>query len=204
MKTYFKYGSILACFIIAFFLFRGCGKGGGEKIVYRDTVSVRVDTFYKEINADSDYILYPYKIVEHDTLTNTDTLWGMTYKDVDTAAILHEFFNEKYYYDSMDVMYGKVYVRDTVSQNKIQGRGVSTRLNIPTITKTITLTAPRRATLFLGTDINGNKEFPLYSIGVNAGLMFNNQKYWGVQYSLTRDGAGLYGLRFMLPIRTKK
>lgn len=188
---------------MAFFLFRGCGRGKTkDHYIIKETVNI--DTVYKEVNADSDYIIFPYKIVKHDTLTNTDTLWGMTYKDVDTAQILHEFFNEKYYYDSIDVMYGKVYVKDTVSQNKIQGRGISTRISIPEITKTITLIKLPRTTLYLGTEVNGNKEYPIYSVGINGGLVLKSGKYWGVQYSLTKEGLGLYGLRFMIPIKTRK
>ena len=204
-KTYFKYGSILVCFIIAFFMLRRCGSGGLGSRVTTDTL-IQYDTVINTVYADSEYLIMPYEVVKWKTreVFKTDTLETFNYLDVDSAKILAAFFEEKRYYDSVSTDFGKVYIRDTVTQNQIKGRKVITDLKIPVVTKTITLTKPPRTTLYLGTEVNGNKLFPLYSIGVNAGLKFRNEKYWGVQYSLTKDGFGLYGVRFMLPVRLKK
>lgn len=204
-KTYFKYGSIVICFIIAFLMLRRCGSGGAGNGVTIDTV-IQVDTVFKQVYSDSEYIIYPYETVKWKTkeVFKTDTLEIFSYHNVDSLKILEAFFAERRYFDSVSIEFGKVYIRDTVTQNKIVGRRVTTDLKIPVVTKTLTITKPPRTTLYLGTDINGNKEYPLYSIGANVGLMFKNGKYWGVQYALTKDGYPLYGLRFMLPVKTKK
>ncbi len=205
MKTYFKYGVILTCFILLFFMLRRCGNGNAGGKVTVDTLT-QIDTVFKEVASDSEYIIYPYETVRWKTkeVFKTDTLEIFDYRDVDSAKILAAFFSERRYLDSVNVEYGKVYIRDTVTQNQIVGRSVSTRLNIPTITKTVTITKPPRTTLYLGTDLNGNKEALIYSVGVNAGFVFKNGKYWGLGYGLTKDGGDLYNIRFMLPIRLKK
>lgn len=208
MKTYFKYGSILACFVIAFFLFRGCGKGGGGKEIIRIDTVTKIDTFWKEVVDDSEYILHSEVVYRDREKVLHDTLEITEIEKVDSARILKQYLATRFYSDTLrpDGLKGYILIYDTVTQNRIVKRGIKERFSIPEIvtTKTITLTKPPRTTLYIGTDINGNKEYPLYSIGVNGGLLLKSGKYWGVQYSLTKDGLGLYGLRFMLPIRTKK
>lgn len=208
MKTYFKYGSILACAIIAFFLFRGCNNGGEVKqITIVDTVT-KTDTFWKEIVSDSEYILHEEvryrdrETVLHDTLEITEI------QPVDSARILRQYFATRSYTDTLkpEGLRGYILIHDEVSQNRITKRTLKERFSTPetVITKTITTTKPTRTTLYVGTEINGNKEYPLYSIGVNAGFLLKNGKYWGLQYSLTKEGNPLYGVRFMLPIKTRK
>lgn len=205
MKTYFKYGSILSCFIIAFFLFRGCGKVKTVEVLKE---TVKIDTVYKEVNSDSEYILHEtvryedreFLVVLHDTLEVLND------RIFDTAKVLSRFFQSKFYRDTLHLKNAKGYilVEDSVSQNAIQKRFIKERYSIPEITKTVTITKPPRTTLYIGTEVNGNKEYPIYSVGINGGLVLKSGKYWGVQYSLTKDGSNLYGIRFMLPIRTRK
>lgn len=203
--TYFKWSAIVICFIIAFLMLRRCGNGGGGKTPTIDTI-IHVDTIYKEIATDSDYMIFPYETVKWKTkeVYRTDTLEIFNYHDVDSTKILEAFFAERRYKDSINIEYGKVYIYDTVTQNQIVGRRVSTNLSIPTITKTVTLTQPKRTVFYLGVEALASDNYILSATGISAGFKFKNDKYWGLKGMILTDGKPLYGLEVKVPIRFKK
>lgn len=57
-----------------------------------------------------------------------------------------------FYSDSVAVKYGHVIIKDSVWDNRIQKRNVETNLQLPIITKTITLSPPEKNQWFLGID----------------------------------------------------
>jgi hypothetical protein len=108
--------------------------------------------------------------------------------DVDTAAILQDYFAKVYYSDSLQTEYGTVTVEDTITENRIQVRRWATNFKIPTITKTITQSVKPRNQLYagfsglfgqtnIGAEINlsfKNKRDQVYEIGTG---LFGNQPY---------------------------
>jgi hypothetical protein len=105
-------------------------------------------------------------------------------KDVDTAAILQDYFSKVYYLDSLKTQYGFITVEDTISQNRIQARRWHTNFSIPTITKTITQSAKPRNQVYGG--FSGL--FGQQNIGAEINLTLKNKK--DQQYEI---GAGLFG-----------
>lgn len=203
--TYFKYSVILVCFIIVFLLLRRCGNSAGDKPSTIDTV-ISVDTFFVEVKGDTSYVPKPYEVVKWKTkeIVRTDTLETFEFIPIDSTKILEAFYEERRYKDSVSIEYGKITIYDTVTQNMIVGRRVNTDLSIPTITKTVTLTAPKRTTFYVGVEALANQDYILSATGVSAGLKFRNDKYWGLKAMMLTDGKPLYGLEVKIPVRFKK
>lgn len=78
------------------------------------------------------------------------------YHDIDTAAILKDYFASYKYSDTVNLDSVKLIIKDTVSQNKIKSRSVEYELLFPT--KTITITNDRylnRREFYIGPAISG-------------------------------------------------
>lgn len=199
-----KWVIALVIVVLLFIFFRGCGNGS-VKTTVKDTVKVEVVKTVEVIKTDTSYFPVPYKVVQTVTEYKTDTL--ETYEvRIDTLKTVKDYLATRYYRDSIPFKdsAGYAIVKDTVSQNKIIGRGVTSSVNKTTVTNTITLRDDPRTTFYLGMSAAGNKTTPVYSVGASAGLMFKNGKYYGITYELTRDGQPLYGMSIMLPIRLRK
>lgn len=199
--------------ILIMMLLRRCGDGG-VKPIHNDTISVKIDTFYTEAKIDTHYIPKPYKIIvpyEVEVPTDNDSLIlalaikdGLLSSKSDSISVLRDYLTKKYYYDSFKVTYGKIYVADTVFANSIIGKGVSASFNVPTITRTFTVEAKKRTLFYLGGDIYGNLNSPIYGVGAAAGIKFRNDKYYEIKALLSKEGVPIYGFGFRLPIRLNK
>lgn len=110
-----------------------------------ETVVTKVETRIDTVTINS--VEYVPKIVnkivpEYIEVYKTDTVLINT--QVDTAAILTEYFTQNIYIDTLNLdthhgeSVGSITITDTVSQNKIQSRQFTSNILIPT--KTITNT----------------------------------------------------------------
>jgi len=202
-----KWITILIVAILIFLMFRRCGHTD-VKPVKNDTVKIKVDTYIHHYDTVVVKIPVPYKITYHDTL-EVEGEPVLTYLPIDSfppvvRKMLNEYNATKYYKDSLNVKYGKVIVSDTLRWNRITGHSIATTFNIPEVTRTITLNAPRRTIGLLGLEAIGNKSTPFYAVGASFGLMFRNQKYYGIGALLDKNGDLWYKVNVMLPIRLHK
>lgn len=188
-------------------LFRKCGGNGGGK-------SVKVDTFYKkEIVYQTSYI------PKLDTVflpTKQRFLWDTMWAErlvLDTSHIEYgsyvdtcnytEFYSTRVYKDTIRNQYGYVAIKDTISQNQLKGRSAKSDFNIPVITRTITLTQPKRNQLYFGAGMFGSETDLLK--GYEAGMLFKTRKdrILALSYNQTWNGDHFYkaGLYFKLSFR---
>lgn len=196
----FKWGVVLIALVLLFMFWRGC-QNEGTGSVRVDTVSIVRDTTYTVIEYDTVYIPKPYKLVEY----KTDTIETFETINVDTARILKDYLATKYYADSITLQYGKVYVSDTISRNRITGRGVKSKFDVPVITNTITIEREKRKTIaYIGFEGLGNHEDIIYGVGASFGFKLKNDKYYGIKALMSKSGNPLYGVQFMIPIKFKK
>lgn len=196
----FKWGAALIALILLFIFWRGCQNEGAGNVRI-DTVSIIRDTTYVVTIHDTDYIPKPYKITEY----KTDTIETFETITVDTSRILKDYLATRYYYDSITLQYGKVYISDTINRNRIAGRGVKSRFDVPTIKETITLERERRRNVaYLGFEGLGNHEDIIYGVGASIGFKVKNGKYYGVKALMSKSGNPLYGVEFKIPLKFKK
>lgn len=194
----------LCVVLMLILLFRGCGKGDESKpeptIVYK--------TIYKHERLDT---IYTPKLLTRYLRPNApkifekwDTLYIEQVMDVDTAEILRDYNSYLIYKDTVKNKYGYVVINDTVSRNRILSRGVTTELRIPEVTKTITLTQPKRAALFIGGGIFGNQKDLAAGYNVNLALKTRKDKMIEVGYNQFFGGQGYFSLGYKHKISFNK
>jgi hypothetical protein len=167
--------------------FKGCTPDWPWNDNPSDTVSVKVDTVYKEVKEEVPVYIPKWRTrVE----TETDTIEKLV--NVDTAAILKDYYSKYKYTDTVKLTYtdtlgvkkkfGHGIITDVVSQNQIIQRGIVWDYKIPYITKTITLQAPPRRQLYIGAGVAFNKVN--FVDNVSGGLIYKNKKDKIYQVSL--------------------
>lgn len=108
------------------------------------TITVVTDTLYKDTVIKKWYKgdSIPYKVID---------TFKPEQKDIDTAAILAKYFETKAYSDILRIDTNNyVYLNDTISQNKIIGRGYTAKITEKTIFVKETITPKDRSALYFG------------------------------------------------------
>jgi hypothetical protein len=139
----------------------------------------------------SDYIGQPSVIVDTDTVyqqkTFTKFIKGKSIPFVvldttylidqvhDTITIVKDYNQVKVYSDTMRIdSLGYAYIQDTISQNKIQGRGFSANFNLPTITITKVIVPKPKSEVYLG--VLGDLRAFDNKVGLGLGLGYKTAK----------------------------
>jgi hypothetical protein len=130
-------------------------------------IAILVIIVFLFIKDKSSYIGQPSVIIDTDTVyqqkTFTKYIKGKSIPFVvldttylidevhDTITIVKDYNQVKVYSDTMRIdSLGYAYIQDTISQNKIQGRGFSANFNLPTITITKVITPKPKSEVYLG------------------------------------------------------
>lgn len=159
--------------------------------------TVKIDTIW--IKGD-DSIVYrpkPYKVY-----LPSDTV----YIDVDTLAILKDYFSKVVYQDTIKLdTIGYLLVRDTISQNRIQNRKVIENYQIPIVTKTVTnnVIIPAKTQLYIGFEVAGNKKNPINYFGPNLTLKTKKDQLYSLGTGLSTEGIN-YKIGTSWKIKLKK
>jgi hypothetical protein len=153
------------------------------------TVTVTTDTLYKDTVIKKWYKgdSIPYKVI--------DTFIVEAQK-VDTAEILKRYFETKAYSDSLQIYAGNyVYINDTISQNKIIGRGYTAKISEKTVFVTKTVTPKDRSALYFGFMFDLRQDNR--QLGVGVGGAFKTAKKGIITANATTNGYSLgYYLKF--------
>jgi hypothetical protein len=155
---------VIAILVIIVFLFiKDKSSYIGEPSVIIDTDTVyQQKTFTKFIKGKS----IPFVVL--DTTYLIDEVH-------DTITIVKDYNQVKVYSDTMRIdSLGYAYIQDTISQNKIQGRGFSANFNLPTITITKVITPKPKSEVYLG--VIGDLRAFDNKVGLGLGLGFKTAK----------------------------
>jgi len=153
--------AILVIIILLFIKDKSTNIGKPSVIVTTDTV-YQQKTFTKYKKGDS----IPFVVL--DTTYLIDEVH-------DTITIVKDYNQVKVYSDTMRIdSLGYAYIQDTISQNKIQGRGFSANFNLPTITITKVITPKPKKEVYLG--VLGDLRAFDNKIGLGVGLGIKTAK----------------------------
>jgi hypothetical protein len=155
---------VIAILVIIVFLFiKDKSEYIGQPSVIIDTDTVyQQKTFTKFIKGKS----IPFVVL--DTIYNIDEVH-------DTITIVKDYNQVKVYSDTMRIdSLGYAYIQDTISQNKIQGRGFSANFNLPTITITKVITPKPKSEVYLG--VIGDLRAFDNKVGLGLGLGYKTAK----------------------------
>lgn len=148
---------------------------------------VKHDTSWQAFSKhDTVRVLVPYaKIVDHhpEPITITDTVFETVFQNVDTAAILRDYFATRFYSDTNSTDIGKVIIRDSVTQNKIKWRDVLFDLKFPVINN-LAIIKPHNQ-VYIGIDVGGTNSW--ISFGPQFTLKTASDKMYHFGASYTTD-----------------
>jgi hypothetical protein len=116
------------------------------------------------------------------------------YKDVDTAAILQEYYATRVYRDTVAIdSIGYAYITDTISKNLIVNRLFGAEYTLPVITKETTITIPPKpkAQLYVGVEGIGNKSNPISYFGPSLVLKTKKDQMYTLGGGYGADGASI-------------
>lgn len=154
---------VLLVAVLIFFIASDARYTKTDPIIIADTV-YQEKTFTKFIKGKS----IPFVVL--DTIYNIDTT---TIYKLDT--IYKDYLQAKVYSDTIRIdSVGFAYIQDTISQNKIQGRGFSANFNLPTITITKFVEPKRKNELYLG--FIGDLKHSNGQIGIGGSIALKTAK----------------------------
>lgn len=154
---------VLLVAVLIFFIASEARYTKTDPIIIADTV-YQEKTFTKFIKGKS----IPFVVL--DTIYNIDTT---TIYKLDT--IYKDYLQAKVYSDTIKIdSLGFAYIQDTISQNKIQGRGFSANFNLPTITITKLIDPKSKNQLYLG--FIGDLKHSNGQIGIGGSIALKTAK----------------------------
>jgi hypothetical protein len=152
---------VLLVAVLIFFIASDARYTKSAPTIVSDTV-YQQKTFTKFIKGNS----IPFVIL--DTIYLIDTI-------KDTITIVKDYNQVKVYSDTMRIdSLGYAYIQDTISQNKIQGRGFSANFNLPTITITKIIEQKSKNQLYLG--FIGDLKHSNGQIGIGGSIALKTAK----------------------------
>jgi hypothetical protein len=150
---------VLLTAVLIFFVASDARYTKSEPVIVTDTV-YQEKTFTKFIKGNS----IPFVVLDTIYIVETDTI-----------TIVKDYNQVKVYSDTMRIdSIGYAYIQDTISQNKIQGRGFSANFNLPTITITKLIEQKSKNQLYLG--FIGDLKHSNGQIGIGGSIALKTAK----------------------------
>jgi hypothetical protein len=182
------YGSIILFLIIM--LYRAeCGRPVVSPQVDKVVVDGKKYEVVKKV-IDTQYIKYTQK-GKTDTIVQ-DTVIYVKIPILDSSqidSVLKLYYAKYVYLDTLRLKYGKIYVQDSVQQNKIIYRSWGADLLIPTEKVTITTQKPVRMQVYFGPKFEYSNRL---SPGIGAILKTKRERIYGISVGLN-GGMPVYG-----------
>lgn len=116
--------------------------------------------------------------------------------NVDTAAILKDYFAKYIYKDSIPIdTFGYVRLTDIITQNKIEKREYSLSYKLPTIRDSVTVIIPPtpRTQVYVGFNIMGNVQYPVSYFGPNIVLKTKKDQMYNLGIGMGVGGVTIGG-----------
>jgi hypothetical protein len=152
---------VLLIAVLIFFIGSEARYTKTDPSIVKDTV-YQEKTFTKYIKGKS----IPFVVL--DTIYLIDTI-------KDTITIVKDYNQVKVFSDTIRIdTLGYAYIEDTISQNKIQGRGFSANFNLPTITITKLIEQKSKNQLYLG--FIGDLRHDNRQIGIGGSIALKTAK----------------------------
>ena len=186
------YGLIIA-FLLIFILKSECGKPKEQGEI------VKVDGKKYEVlkhTIDTQYV--PVKIKgTKDTIVEDTTIYVEVpvMDSTELRKYVEEYYAKKVYNDTIKLEYGKIYIHDTISTNKIINRAFAADLLIPTITDTKIVKELPKNQIYLGVRGDVTQGYSLFGVGPQIMLKTKKNKIYGVGVMMTQDKP-IYSVNF--------
>lgn len=156
----------------------------------------------KQVKGDTTYIidtLYVHDYVqgETDTVKVDSVIYvDVPYMDtVEMKRLVKEYMSMSILTDTLDIKYGKVFIRDTVQMNRIK-RDWNASLKIPVEKQYITVPEPPKVKVFFGPSLT---VVPNFVFGVSGIVKSKTDKLYGLNIGVGKNGLS-YGATYMIKL----
>jgi hypothetical protein len=118
---------------------------------------------------------------------SVDTAYLKQYTNIDTPAIINDYFSKNVYKDTliMNDSLGYVYIIDTITKNKLSHRQWASKVRERLVRETTIVKDPPKVEYYLGLNANFDKKDYLNSIGASAMLKNKNNNIIQLNAELT-------------------
>lgn len=156
---------IIVVLIVVILLLRWCSPNPSPEPEVITKTEIKWDTITKEITT--------YVPEWKDRfIPIRDTVWVESHQDIDTAAILEDYFSSYYYSDVISNDSVTITINDTISENKIKARNIKYDILYPTITIT-NETLINKRDFYVGIGVGGTPDHFNY---IGAEGLFKSKK----------------------------
>jgi hypothetical protein len=175
--------------VVALFLFLEPTYNKGSVTIVRDTVyQQKTFTKYKKGNDIHSY-----------TILTDSVQIPVQFTVHDTIEVLTDYMRKYAYSDTIKIDSNNiVFIQDTISQNKILGRGFSAKLSEKTIIETLTITPKVKNALYLGIITDFRQDKTIDNLGIGAIYRVKNKALIGL--NLKTGESVKYGFGFYLKL----
>jgi len=165
--------------VLLFFVLAPNNEIGGTKIITKTDTITKTISVYKYKKGDS----IPFVVL--DTIYQIDQVH-------DTAYIVNDYNKIKVYTDTLRINTdNSVYIKDTITQNRILGRSFLANLSQKTITITNDIYHKPKNELFIG--FVGDYQRYDQKIGIGLGLNYKKQnESYIINYTTNQISVGIY------------
>jgi len=173
-KIFGNISNLVIAILILLLILKTCSKPFEKPIT---TTTIKTITKWDTIKT-SIPIYVPKHSVKIIYLPDTDTVW----RDIDTAAILKDYFATYVYFDTIENDSVSITIQDSITKNKIKNRKLDYWIKYPTVTITIT----KNNVIFIN-----NRE--LYA-GLGVGFTLNQLNHVSGDLTFKTKKRALYNL----------
>ena len=165
--------------VLLFFVLAPNNEIGGTKVITKTDTITKTISVYKYKKGDS----IPFVVL--DTIYQIDQVH-------DTAYIVNDYNKIKVYTDTLRINTdNSVYIKDTITQNRILGRSFLANLSQKTITITNDIYHKPKNELFIG--FVGDYQRYDQKIGIGLGLNYKKQnESYIINYTTNQISVGIY------------
>lgn len=153
MKDFFKniQNILIVVLVVIILIMRSCSGGSNDNVITEPTTITKIEVSYDTIET----VIKEYVPQWRDKIIiETDTIPA----EVDTLSILKNYYAKYIYTDTLKIdTIGYAIVNDTITQNTIASRNVTTNFLIPTITQTNTVYINKNE-IYWGLGLQGRKD----------------------------------------------
>lgn len=147
---------------------------------------------------DTEYVKGDIQWKKGKTIYLEYTIHDTIPQKVDTGVILKDYYAKRIYTDTVSSKYGSIYIKDTVSENKIVGRNIDPVLMIPVVKETQIVKEKPKNQLFIGSSVDYIQTVKNPTVGLI--LKTKRDRLYGISMGVGPGGQALYRGSFYIKL----
>lgn len=187
--------------LIGFFIFNKCTDNSISNVIVNGKKQQVVKTVIDTVFVTK--VLTKYmkgKDIYHTEIKTykSDTLF---INRVDTVKVLKDYSTIRYYVDTLILNDGFIIIKDTILNNKIESRNWLSNINEKIITKQIYIKEPSKNNIYIGLNLNQEKQFKFNSFSTSFLLKTKKDKIFVLSLGIDKNSQPILGTSYYFKIK---